>query len=269
MRKRATNAARRPGRRAWSAQLALGTLCISLALCGCGVKQEVGSSSQPKPFAVMLDAAPNANHAALYSAIAHGEFRAAGLDVTALTPPKALEPLELLAAGRLDMAIASEPELLLARDRGLELVSIAALAQRPLAPIIAPHGGQVMPYASAPTYDGLVLIVRRRQAEHDGEDLRAFLHALTRGQQVVNADPAGAAALLAGPNRGQQRSQLGSIERALPSSYPASAGKPYGYQDPPAWASFANWMYSQGYLHTNPSTLAPPLTNEFLPGQGI
>ena len=35
------------------------------------------------------------------------------------------------------MAISYEPELLLARDKGLKLVSIAALVQRPLTSIIA------------------------------------------------------------------------------------------------------------------------------------
>jgi ABC-type nitrate/sulfonate/bicarbonate transport system substrate-binding protein len=240
-----------------------------MALCACGVKQEAVSSSQPKPFTVMLEAPPSANHAALYSAIAHGEFRAAGLDVIALTPASPREPLELLAAGKADMAISSEPELLLARDRGLALVSVAALAQRPLASV-AMLPGQTLPQARAPTYDGLVLVVRQRQAERQGEDLRAFLHALTRGQQEVRADPAAAAALLDTRNGApRQRPQPGSIERALPSSYPTNAAEPYGYQDPAAWASFAAWMYSQGFLHTNPSALAPPFTNEFLPGQGL
>jgi hypothetical protein len=62
--------------------------------------------------------------------------------------------------------------------------------------------------------------------------------------------------------------QLASIEHTLPISYPAGAGQPFGYQDPRAWESFAHAMYQSGLLHTNPATLAPPLTNEFLPGQG-
>src|SRR5690348_10224468 len=40
-------------------------------------------------------------------------------------------------AGRVGMAISYEPELLLARDRGLNVVSIGALVQRPLTSIIA------------------------------------------------------------------------------------------------------------------------------------
>ena len=41
------------------------------------------------------------------------------------------------------MAISYEPELLLARDQGLQLVSIGALVQRPLTSIIALPGSHV------------------------------------------------------------------------------------------------------------------------------
>ena len=68
----------------------------------------------------MLDWFPNADHAPLYSAIAAGDFRAAGLDVKPVVPAETAEPLKLLAAGKVDMAISYEPELLLARDAGPE-----------------------------------------------------------------------------------------------------------------------------------------------------
>src|SRR5439155_8497845 len=90
-----------------------------------------------KPFNVMLDFCPNADHAPLYAAIAHSDFRAGGLDVLLQTPADPAEPLKLLAAGRVDAAISYEPEVLLARDQGVQVVSIAALVQRPLTSIIA------------------------------------------------------------------------------------------------------------------------------------
>ncbi len=52
-----------------------------LALSACGSKQDVITASGAKRFTVMLDFFPNADHAPLYTAIAHGYFRAAGLDV--------------------------------------------------------------------------------------------------------------------------------------------------------------------------------------------
>src|SRR5206468_92410 len=101
------------------------------------------SAPGAKPFSVMLDFFPNADHAALYSAIAHRDFRAVGLNVQPQAPAEPADPLKLLAAGRVDMAISYEPELLLARDQGLRLVSIGALVQRPLTSIIALPGGHV------------------------------------------------------------------------------------------------------------------------------
>jgi putative hydroxymethylpyrimidine transport system substrate-binding protein len=109
----------------------------TVALTACGAKQDVTSAVSTKPFTVMLDWFPNADHAALYSAITHGYFRAVGLDVHPIVPAETAEPLKLLAAGKVDMAISYEPELLLARDEGLKLVSIGALVQRPLTSIIA------------------------------------------------------------------------------------------------------------------------------------
>jgi len=116
---------------------ALLALCCVLALSACGSKQDVISTSQSKPFTVVLDFFPNADHAALYSAIANGDFRAAGLNVQPEAPSDPSAPLKLLAAGKADVAISYEPELLLARDQGLKLVSIGALVQRPLTSIIA------------------------------------------------------------------------------------------------------------------------------------
>ena len=116
---------------------------LALALGGCGAKQDVLTTAGTKPFTVMLDWFPNADHAPLYAAIAHGDFRAVGLDVKPVVPSQTDEPLKLLAAGKVDIAISYEPELLLARDQGLKLVSVGALVQRPLTSIIALPGGHV------------------------------------------------------------------------------------------------------------------------------
>ena len=80
-------------------------LACALALGGCGSKQDVLSAPGTKTFTVMLDWFPNADHAPLYAAIAHGDFRSVGLDVRPLVPAETAEPLKLLAAGKVDMAI--------------------------------------------------------------------------------------------------------------------------------------------------------------------
>ena len=326
-------------------------VACALALSACGAKQDTITAPGTKSFTVMLDWFPNADHAPLYSALAAGDFRAAGLEVKPVVPSETAEPLKLLAAGKVDMAISYEPELLLARDEGLKLVSIAALVQRPLTSIIALPSSHIskvadlagktvgtagIPYQAAelksalqsagvnpssvhevnvgfnlvpamlsgkvaatlggywnyeslqlqllhkhpvtipvdqagiPTYNELVLVVREEQARLDGQDLRAFLQALTRGERSVRADPAAAAALLVKANPSLEgKLQLASIEQTLPAVLP-SGGNPYGYQNPTAWTAFGNWMFTHGLLHRNPNdTALPPFTNEFLPGEGI
>ncbi len=335
-------------RRAGALALALVALA---ALSACGSKQDAISAPGAKPFTVVLDFYPNADHAALYSAISHGDFRAVGLDVQPQAPADPAAPLKLLAAGKADMAISYEPELLSARDQGLKLVSIGALVQRPLTSIIALPASHVrkvsdlahktvgtagIPYqaselktalssagvdassvkevnvgfnlvpamlsgkvaatlggfwnveglqlqklhkhpliipvdrAGVPTYDELVLVVREDEAHKRGEDLRAFMQALTRGQREVRADPAAAAALVVKANPSLEvKLQKATIEATLPATVPTEAGRPYGWQSPKEWASFAKWMFSQKLLEHDPSAEREPFTNEFLPGQGI
>ncbi len=321
-----------------------------LALAACGAKQDTVSAPGTKSFDVMLDWFPNADHAPLYAALAHGEFRAVGLDVHLLAPSETDEPLKLLAAGKVDMAISYEPELMLARDQGLRLVSIGALVQRPLTSIIALPGAHVssvsdlhgktvgtagIPYQAAmlkaalhsahlganaakevnvgfdlvpamlsgkvdatlggywnyeavqlelahrsptvipvdqagvPTYDELILVVREEEAHRRGQDLRAFMQALSRGEREVRADPAEAAALVIKANPSlPHKLQLESIRRTLPAAQPPT-GEPFGWQDPTAWSHFAEWMYAEDLIHHPPGAELPPYTNEYLPGQGI
>jgi putative hydroxymethylpyrimidine transport system substrate-binding protein len=331
--------------------LALAGMACALALAACGTKQDTISTSHTKQFTVMLDFFPNADHAALYAAIAHGDFGAVGLNVAPQTPADPSEPLKLLAAGKVDMAISYEPELFLARDQGLKLVSIGALVQRPLTSIIALPGKGVRTVANlagkrvgtagiayqaaelqtaalaagikpasvrevnvgfnlipamlsgrvdatlggfwnyeaiqlrlahrnpvvipvdragVPAYDELILVVREQQAHKDGQDLRAFLQALSHGEREVRADPAAAAKLVVNANPSLAgKLQLESIRQTLPATQPAEASKPFGWQDPAAWASFASWMFSHRLIAHQPNTGLPPFTNEFLPGQGI
>ena len=117
---------------------ALAALTAVLVLAaGCGEKKERTGAPAPEPFELVLDYFPNADHAGIYAARARGEFAKVGLDVRIRTPSDPAAPLKLLAAGRADLAISYEPEVLLARDRGLSVVSVGAIVQKPLTSIIA------------------------------------------------------------------------------------------------------------------------------------
>jgi putative hydroxymethylpyrimidine transport system substrate-binding protein len=52
-------------------------------------------------------------------------------------PSDPASPLELLAAGRVDAAISYEPEVMLARNRDLPIVSVAAIVQEPLTSVVS------------------------------------------------------------------------------------------------------------------------------------
>jgi putative hydroxymethylpyrimidine transport system substrate-binding protein len=123
-----------------SALAVLAVLAAAL-LAGCGEKPEPSAGAparDPEPMRVVLDYFPNADHAGLYAAQAQGDYEAAGLDVTLTPPPDPAAPLKLLRAGRADLAISYEPELLLARDQGAtDLVAVAALVQKPLTSVMS------------------------------------------------------------------------------------------------------------------------------------
>jgi len=108
-------------------------------LAACGEKEEPapGEAGAAQSLRVMLDYFPNADHAGLYAAQESGAYADAGLDVEITAPPDPSAPLKLLLAGRTDLAISYEPELLLARDTGAELVAVGALVQKPLTSLMA------------------------------------------------------------------------------------------------------------------------------------
>ncbi len=126
-------------RRAQRIALLACALAAALALAACGEKQDVltPTASKAQTLNLMLDWLPNADHVGIYDAQAKGYFAAAGLNVHVQTPTDPATPLQLLAAGKVDVAVSYEPELLLARDRGEPLVAIGAIIQRPLTSIVS------------------------------------------------------------------------------------------------------------------------------------
>jgi putative hydroxymethylpyrimidine transport system substrate-binding protein len=117
--------------------LALVALLLALPAVGCGEKEDVLEPGEPQPFTLMLDYFPNADHAGIYTARGSGEFRKAGLEVEIRQPADPAAPIKQVAAGRVDLAISYEPEVLRARDQGLRVVSVGALVRKPLTSIIS------------------------------------------------------------------------------------------------------------------------------------
>ena len=110
---------------------------LTLAACGGG-----DGGSDGEPFDLTLDFYVNPDHAGIYTALDRGDFADAGLDVNPQVPSDPSAPIKQVAAGRADLAISYEPEVVLARDQGLDVVAVAALVNGPLTSLISlPAGG--------------------------------------------------------------------------------------------------------------------------------
>ena len=123
------------------AAAALATIAIA-GVAGCGEKSEETTGGQTEEFDLALDFFINPDHAGIYTALDRGYFTDAGLDVRPRVPSDPAAPIKQVAAGRVDLAISYEPEVMLARDQGLDVVAVAALVQEPLTSLISlPEAG--------------------------------------------------------------------------------------------------------------------------------
>jgi putative hydroxymethylpyrimidine transport system substrate-binding protein len=331
---------------------AIAAALAALLLAGCGEKHETvtGSASSTQQLSLMLDWFPNADHAGIYQALTDGDFTKAGLHVHVQVPSDPAAPLKLLAAGKVDAAISYEPEVLLARDQGLAVVSVAALVQEPLTSIVslgAKHitrpaqlrgkrvgdagidyqhaylttilahagvpdasvreinvgdnlvpamvSGRVdatlgafwnyeaiqllmlhkhpnvihMEQVGVPTYDELVLVVRKNTIINHPDVIRRFVQALGRGYAAVRNNPQAAVNNLVHASSGlDPKLQLASVRATLPAFFPSNPNHPWGWQDPKAWNAYGQWMLKQ-HLVANVNAIVDASTNELLAGQGL
>jgi NitT/TauT family transport system substrate-binding protein/putative hydroxymethylpyrimidine transport system substrate-binding protein len=91
----------------------------------------------------VLDFTPNAVHSGIYAAQAEGFYGDAGIDLHVQVPGESTDAPKLLAAGRADFAILDITDLGIAAEKGLELVGLTPIVQRPLAAILARRDGPV------------------------------------------------------------------------------------------------------------------------------
>ncbi len=328
--------------------LTFAALAATLTSTACGAKQDNSSAPAMRSVTLMLDYTPNADHVGIYTALAQGEFRKVGLNVQIKTPPRPSAPLQVLAAGDADLVISHEPELLIARDKGAAVLSVGAIAQRPLTSLISvndkpvdprklegtkigtaglpfqdalldqlmsaagvdtskvkkvdvgfnligamlskrvaatlgafwniegvqlrqqKHRPRMMPVdrAGVPPYDELVLVARNETVSRNGAMIRRFIGALQRGTRTARANPqTGVAALRAANPKLSKKLATATVAATLPVLFPPSR-RPFGWQEPAQWQSFADWMTRNDLLR-GPVETGQALTNEFLPGEGL
>ena len=327
-------------------------LILAASLAGCGEKNETvtGSASSAQQLTLMLDWFPNADHVGIYQALAEGDFTKADLDVHIQIPSNPADPLRLLAAGKVDAAISYEPELMLARNQGLPLVSVAAIVQKPLTSIVSVGSKHIkspaqlrgkkvgdagIPYQHAyletilakagvpassvkeinvgdnlvpamlsgrvdatlgsfwnyeaiqlaqlhkhpnvihmedvgvPTYDELVVVVRKNTIVNHPDVVRRFVQALARGYESARRDPQAAVNNLVHASTGlDPKLQLASVRATLSAFFPSNPANPWGWQDPNQWNAYGQWMLSN-HLISQPNAVLDASTNELLAGQGL
>ncbi len=90
------------------------------------------ATAKPEKLTVMLDWFPNPDHAPLVIAQQKGFFKEQGLDVTLVGPADPNDPPKLVAAGKADIGITYEPQFMEQVDRGLPLIRIGTLIDKPL-----------------------------------------------------------------------------------------------------------------------------------------
>jgi len=115
--------------------IALAAALLALGLAACGEKSE-DETAELQPLSLTLDFYPNPDHAGIYMAQQLGYFEEAGLDVSIDAPADPTVPMKLVAAGKTDLAISYEPEVVLANEQGLDVIAVGALVNQPLTSMI-------------------------------------------------------------------------------------------------------------------------------------
>ncbi len=119
----------------------LAAVLLLAGAAGCG--GDGAEPGVPKGAVLVLDFTPNAVHSGIYAARAAGFYEDAGVDLQIQQPGESTDAPKLLSAGRADFAILDIHDLGIARERGLDLVGVMPIVQRPLAAVIARADGPV------------------------------------------------------------------------------------------------------------------------------
>ena len=169
-------------------------LLAAAAAAGCGDNESTGPGAKAPRVQLALDFTANAVHAPIFAAVRAGDDRAHGVRLTIRRPGAGPDALKLVASGRLDLGVLDIHDLAIARERGIDVVGVAALVRRPLAALVARpsirrprdlegHDVGVSGLPSDPAFLDAIIA-------HDGGDL-ARVHQVTIGFNAVSAILAG------------------------------------------------------------------------------
>jgi putative hydroxymethylpyrimidine transport system substrate-binding protein len=119
----------------------LATALAVTGLAGCG--ESGAEPGAPEGATLVLDFVPNAVHSGIYAADARGYYGDEGIELKIQPPGESTDAPKLLGAGKVEFAILDVHDLGIARERGIDLVGVMPIVQRPLASILARGDGPV------------------------------------------------------------------------------------------------------------------------------
>jgi putative hydroxymethylpyrimidine transport system substrate-binding protein len=151
-------------------------LAITLfSLTGCGDTTNssqvteltsVAEEKELQKISIMLDWYPNAVHTFLYIAQQNGYLAEQGIELDIQMPADTNDSLKLVAAGKVDLALSYQPQVLMARGENIPITSIAAIVRHPLNHLMVPADGTIQSpkdlagltvgYSSIPLYEAMV-----------------------------------------------------------------------------------------------------------------
>jgi ABC-type nitrate/sulfonate/bicarbonate transport system substrate-binding protein len=123
---------------------AVALLAAVLALAGStGCGEDGAEPGAPQGATLVLDFTPNAVHSGIYAALSRGYYEDEGVDLEVQPPGESSDGPKLLGAGRVEFAILDIHDLGIARERGIDLVGVLPIVQRPLAAVLARADGPI------------------------------------------------------------------------------------------------------------------------------
>ncbi len=117
--------------------LLLGLFAPAGAAPAAGREPAAAGGKPAERLTLMLDWFPNPNHVAVVAAKVRGDFAALGLDVDIQAPADPSDPLKLAGAGKVDVAIAYQPSVTIARSQQVPVAAFGVLVDQPLTTVMA------------------------------------------------------------------------------------------------------------------------------------
>jgi putative hydroxymethylpyrimidine transport system substrate-binding protein len=122
-------------------------LLLIVSACGKNNEEATEKTSGTKEglqkVSLMLDWYPNAVHTFLFVAQEKGYFKEQGIEIDIQMPADTNDPLKLVAANQVDMALSYQPQVIVARGEDIPVKSFAAIVRHPLNHLMVPTDGPI------------------------------------------------------------------------------------------------------------------------------